>query len=75
VPTHPIVLPPTVWPPDAKPEHPIVLPPGSTVPPGTDVIWPPNVGVSNPITIVPPGKVMVYVDGWIIVDQPAQPKK
>lgn len=73
--------PPGIWggpwdPP--HPEHPIVLPPGTNVPPGTDVIWPPDAVVSNPITIVPPGKVMVYVNGWIIVDQPAAtpaPKK
>lgn len=64
-PEHPIYHPP-------HPEHPIVLPPGTPVPPNTDVIWPPqdpNVP-TQPITIVPPGKVMVYVDGWIIVDAP-----
>lgn len=70
----PFPKPPGIWgPTDPRPTPPIVLPPGSNVPPGADVIWPPPgplTGPEHPITIVPPGKVMVYVNGWIIVDQP-----
>jgi hypothetical protein len=79
-PAHPIVLPPEIWPPDARPSHPIVIPPPPVVYPPLPthpivIPTPPTEGPGEPPEVLENWDVVAYWTpeaGWALAIVPTE---